>query len=107
METSYSILLESPQISSQDPRHQNQDPPSAVVAVAAHIRSFYRLFAMIAVLLALSCAGTAAIIVSYIQSNSCTASRTMSRWLTIFGIVDIIMCGFIAKIVYKNILCQV
>jgi len=104
MEILYSALPESPHIPNvnsefQSEEHDEPHSATAVLAVAAHIRSFYRLFVIILALLMISSVGTAAIVMGYMKSNSCPSSRIMSRWLRLFGIVDLIMCGFIATIV--------
>jgi hypothetical protein len=69
------------------------------LVVAAHIRSFYRLFGIIAVLLVFISVGIAAIIMAYIGMHSCSASYNLSRTLNIFGTLDIIICVIIALIV--------
>ncbi|CAF3990278.1 unnamed protein product [Adineta steineri] len=100
MEMPYSTLLEL--------QNQGNNSPyrtTVVDTVATHIRSFYRLFMIIIILLIISEIGLGVIIIAYTKSMSCPASRNMSLWLSICGVVYIIMCGFITIIVILRTTC--
>jgi hypothetical protein len=101
MRIPYSAIPELSNVNSQLSNEQQVEPYStaAALVVAAHIRSFYRLFAIIAVLLVFISVGITAIIMGYIKMHSCSVSYSLSRSLSIFGVLEIIICVIIALIV--------
>ena len=104
MNTPYAALLQLPEPSRMEGLFQNGRSDERVtmttaIAVAAHIRSFYRMLGILAILLIVSGVGIASVIIGYIKIKSCPESYDESRLLSIFGITDIILCGIIATIV--------
>ena len=76
--------------------HSNPYTTTAPIAVAAHIRLFYRVFVKLILLFIPFTVGIAAILVANIKSDSCPAANSLPKWLNAFGIVDAIMCVVVA-----------
>ncbi len=72
---------------------------SASIAVAKHIRSFYRLFGTIGIILAISVFHIIAIIFGHAKRNACPALDMAPKIIMIFGIIDLSICGIIIIIV--------
>jgi uncharacterized BrkB/YihY/UPF0761 family membrane protein len=110
MQVNLSTLLGPQQIPSLGSVLNRQDyegprTTSATVAVAKHVRSFYRSFATIGVLLIMIAFGIIAIIFGHIKRNSCPDNKNVPRMVIVFGFIDLIVCGIIMIIVRILMLC--
>jgi hypothetical protein len=74
------------------PGYQGPLTTTAPVAAANHIRSFYKLFAILVLILVIFIFGIVCIIVGSAKSNACPVDTAVVGWLTGFGVVDMIAC---------------
>jgi hypothetical protein len=84
-------------INAQD--YEGPRTTSAGSAVAQHIRSLYRLFGTIGIILAISFFHFMSIIFGYIKRNACSNVKIVPKMIMILGIIDMILCGIIMMIV--------
>jgi hypothetical protein len=72
---------------------------SASIAVAKHIRSFYRLFGTIGFILIISTFHIIAILFGHVKRDACPDAEMIPKMIMIFGIIDLSICGIIIIIV--------
>jgi len=75
--------------------------PSIAHTIAGHIRSFYRLLFMLSIILLIAMVGGAAVFLGEKHIDSCSSSYYTLKWLVVSGMIEILVCVFIALIVCK------
>ena len=103
MPNHFSLLTETQSVphldSIQNREYVGRRTTSAVVVVGSHVRSFYRLFVIIILLIIMITFGIISILLGIMRKNSCTSKVDVSQQLISFGITELIFCGIIMLMV--------